>query len=72
MTTTTQRKVWFVAALIALAMAASTVNAEASSAFVSYSLVPDTRLATPLVSRPLKVRRHVDWYRSYPATSRPR
>jgi subtilisin family serine protease len=60
MTTTTQRRAWFVAALIALAMAASTVNAEASDAFVPYSA------ATHSLWPPLKIHRHMQWYRWHP------
>lgn len=61
MTTTTQRKVWFTAALIALAMAAPTVNAQARAGFVPYSAAPR------LISPTLNIDRRMHWYRWQPS-----
>jgi hypothetical protein len=67
MITTTQRIAWFTAALVALAMAASTVNAKASGVFVSYSTTGTTTFGTPFVSPARTIQRHMHWYRWHPA-----
>jgi thermitase len=58
---------WFAGAF-ALAMAAATVNAQASEAVVSYSTAGHATFGTPFVSSPRKLSRgHMHWYRWHPA-----
>ena len=67
MKTATQRIAWFVGAF-ALAVAAATVNARASEAFVSYPAAGNARFWTmPFVSQPRLSSKRMHWYHWHPA-----
>ncbi len=67
MKTATQRIAWFVGAF-ALAVAAATVNARASEAFVSHPAAGNARFWTmPFVSQPRLRSKRMHWYHWHPA-----